>query len=429
METVTALPPVQPVAPVVSPLPVPAQVFVPPTATDLPESMAGMDDLLASVTPEEIENAKKQEQTTTEPVGVEFIALDVAAFLFAAKMFTEKKMSSSDILSRAVMIEFDRAAKTAVFTATDGMMGMSANCKVEKITDAFPAVMFVDIETLYRIAQLRSKRMFVVYEKEDFYVDFFGGRVFVPVYNIKKENFNVRPVEKTAKYSEMQVSPEVIITALHMSEAFLASVAEAELAFMEMRQDGVFLANGVSVLKIIGRFTDLKLRKSDMRMVIAAVQQSVKHDLLVARNEEKIEFQSSVVRLQLPYVDYNFSDQFVQLVSKTPPDYYQVDFALLNIMLSLLDKTHGSSGVVTLTSKSGQLMLESLTRNGKRSFMNLATGGQVPPKDFTFMTQIRGILSVLRVFKLASHVRLGVLGNNLYLFNDDRILAVYGKTS
>ena len=381
-------------------------------------------DMVGATTPEEIAAAQNIKSVSVKPEGVEFVEFDVPSFLFSAKMFVERKTSVSDVLSRAVLVQFDRSNKGVTMHSSDGLMFMQSSFSYQSISDNFPEEIVLDVETLYNIIKLRQKKVYLVFVDKDIYVDFFGGRVFVPVYNIKSE---ILLFKRNEGVNFREVQSENLLSLFTICDLYMSTINVPDLSFVEIRSDCAYLANGYSVLRVGGRYVDFKLRKVDLHMVSSVVQQSMRSNLGIGVHASSIVFDSESAKLSMPLVSFPFSEEYVKSVSILPEKFYRVDYNMLYTIIALLEKTYQSSGVVSIISKNNVLFVESLTRSGKKSYMRLVDSSE-PISAFRLILNVKNLLSVLRVFRGSSTVNVGFIGSSLYVFTQEGlVLNLFGK--
>lgn len=370
---------------------------------------------------------------------VPYLELDTPRFLASVRMFNERKPGPSVVLSNAAMLVVHRDTGMLRMETTDGTVYMRSLMAYTSCSDGFPTESILDIETLTRVSQLKSSSLSILFDRGDYYVELFGGRVFVPSYKVKADTLAWKEVESAKdksvemltavrpdfKADNFLIEPTTMRSVLDISQTYLSS-ASNELAFAYCVPDAVYMANSMSVFRMAGALGRFKLRRSDLPMIAAAVESNTKQLVQVKLAKSRITMQTESYAIQVPYLDLVFSDSWV-LMSKNADTGYYVDGDTLFTALSLMDQDATGAGSVTFTSTGNSLTVESSTREGKSSFVSLARS-ESPVAAFRLSVRTKSLLASLRVMKDDAVIRVGVAEPNLVFNTDQKTLVVFGKS-
>jgi hypothetical protein len=351
-------------------------------------------------------------------------------------MFLERKSGSSEVLSRAVLFTIPESGKV-VMESTDGVFGMRSTVSATT-SSQFPERCVLDMTALFRVARMCEEHLTIVYESGDFYaVPPFGGMLHIQKFNVSPDLIKfksdadddgvgvVRAVTG-AKIARSTVCPEGMLSALSCASQYLSSVAVHELAFAHFTPQAMFLANGSSVFKMRGGFSDLNVRKSDIDTLCFALSSDKSTMVGVSTSKERLEFNGASFAIQLPNFAYHFSDSFTVLAKPAEVGYH-MEWDRLQGAISILEEVTSGAGAVTLTGRDGSLEAEARGRDGKRSHVYLSTGESGP--SFSISVGFPIFAAAARAMKGSALVKVGVVGSNLIINDEEKVLVVFGKVS
>lgn len=373
------------------------------------------------------------------PENAVCLELGSSAFLIASRMFVERKSGASELLSRAVLLRVNPSLQAVCMESTDGVVRMRSTVSCPRVSAGFPLRCVLDVESLYRVANMRTGSLFIVYDKGDFYADFMGGRVFIPQYNIKSDILEyhddppvsgdkavelVQAVKPSTGGDLFRVEPATLKDAVGVAGGYLSSVSSSDLAFAYFTPEAMLLANGSSVYRQAGSFGRFKFRRGDLGTISAAVSCNPKQVVQVRLTRERVTLSAEGYGLQVPYFDFVFSDSFVMMSHKAEEGYY-VDTEVLSTALSVMDEKN-TSGVLQFKSSNGVLVLSSFSREGKLSHVTLAKAKE-PVGPFCISVAAHRLAPIMRALKPDPIVRVGVTTPNLVFNTDQKVGVVFGK--
>lgn len=379
---------------------------------------------------ESVKDDSSELKVPTEP----YIKFHTADLLFNMKLFLSMSQSLQDILSRACLFEVTKSDVNVKpdlkASMSDGVFSGSVHIPFEEVKDAFPIQFILDYESLMKVARFAGKYIYVVYDKNAFYIDFYGGRVHLPSYNLSPALISSRVNVDMAKGREVDVPVTNFLRFISIAESFLMSNEVPNLAFMFLMSDGSYLSNGYTVLKSDLTFpVNCSLRKLDLPFMLAACQISLKHGIKIILLDNKMVVASPAVSMVLPLVNEQFPSSYISHVKNFPIEAsYGVDFSKFYMMLSVLSKIYRSSGIVALKSSENSLVLESKSLDDKISHMVLSKSTK-PVNNSEISFSVEGLLAVLKSLKQYDYLNLAIHGNSFCLFNESVSLVVFGAAS
>lgn len=392
-----------------------------------------LDDI-KDLDPEQLKAQVESVSDDSEEIKVPtlpYVKFETASLLFYLKLFASIKKTTQDILSRSCLIEnvplvgSERAVK---ITMSDGIFKGTATVPVLDRTPGVPESFVLDYDSLVKVIRFAGRNIYLVYEDGSFFIDFYGGRLHIYSFNVEKEMILGRVVTGKNPVALKEISAAHLLQHVGISQDFLTSNQLPNLSFMFLKQNGIFLSNGSTVMRINSDLNvECSIGKNELAFVHAATQISLRDGLSYAIDGNKLVLSSKDIEVVLPLVGENFPASYEQQLGKFNKDnYYAVDFSKFYLLLSVVSKGYRSSGVVTLKSREGVLYLDSTSLDEKQSFMVLSRSKYGNLEDCEIAFSVEGLLAVLRSLKNFDFLNLTISGSTFCLFNDAVTLAVFG---
>jgi len=398
---------------------------------DLEELTAGIDQLEGDVGEQigEVHDDSEEIKTPEQP----YIKLHTADFIFVLKLFASMNRSLRDILSRAAFIKVIKSDAGGNITVcmTDGVFFGKVDLPYQEISSDFPEEFVLDYDSLTKVASMAGKSIYLVCEDGHYYIDFFGGRVHMPSFNLDFTHLT-KQSEKlgSLKGNPVELPAPNFLRNLSIAHEYLTSSQLPNLSFMFVKEGDVYLSNGYTVMRLKAEldFTSA-VRKVDLPFMTAATKIALKSGLELDMGDNRLSVFSDDVAVSIPKVNEELPGSYVQKISefdKVKSSHFAVDFAKFYLLLSLLSKVYRASGVVTLKAEGDSLTLRSKSLDDEESFMVLSRSkvGQLEDCELSF--SVAGLLSVLKSLKAFSYLNLTIKGNSFCLFNDLVTIVVFG---
>ena len=355
-----------------------------------------------------------------------YIRFHTADLLFHLRLFSSVKKTIQDILSRSCLFEVQQDTTVRV-SMSDGIFKGSVSIPFIHRTSDFPVSMVLDYDSIVKIVGFAGKDIFLVYNNGAFYVEFYGGQVHLYNFNIDRDRITGKICSDCdVKFTD--ISADSFLSHIGMSQEFLKFVQILNMLFMFVKRNGIFMSNGYTVMRIDSPFkTDCCVGRNEISFLHATAQISIDNGLKYALDENRLVIKSKSVELFLPLISEQFPLAYEKYLGKFDySQYYEVDFSVFYLLLSVVTKMYRASGLATLKSISGVLLLETISLDGKKSHVvaSKEMTGELPDQELSF--KVEGLLSVIRSLKNSADFRLTLTGNTFCIFNDEVKLAVFG---
>jgi hypothetical protein len=386
---------------------------------------------------EETQAPQQQEpvfMSGVEPSSGHYATFDRDVLVAALKVFVSMSRPLQDIHARTCF--FKRKGNVLLAEMSDGVIFSWVSIQANFISENFPDECALDFESLYKIASYADKSVCIVVERSSFYMNFVGGKVFIPSFNIVAKDRMERKLRglDLSKFEDI-TSLSTFMQSLEVSHGFLGSNPYSELDFVFSGDSGNmgWVSNKSSVLRIDRGVTlDCAIRKADLAILIAGMNwasrnQDIKIQVLSTENSVVVKSEKEAVILWLPRVDESMPSSYTSQLSRiTKKNYVPIIFEKFFESLQILSQVYESSGIVALVMREGKLLMETRTRSNKLSFIMVAEKIVGKMLDQTVYFSISGLLNSLKSLKSFKQMNLFLQKSSFSLFGDAFDFVAFG---
>lgn len=400
-------------------------------STDMDAFVDGLDEVSEEDLAETL-SAVEDESEDMKPPELPHIKFDAKELASRLKIFAPMDKSLTDILSRALLFRLTEAGKLEV-VMSDGMFKAVAVVPYEAMSEEFYKAFVVDYDSLMKIISHTGSTCYIVRDEDSLYIDFYGGRVHLPTFNLDHNLIDGRVEVKFNQEGNpfVDVPAEQLLQASTVTRDFLTSCQIPNMFYMFIEPDAIILSTGFTVMRIkLGLGFTCTLRKTDISYLISICQMALTENLRYASDGRNAVFNSESTRLVIPTVKEQFPASYkTHLDSVDTTTYYAVEFKKLYLLLSILSKVYRASGVVKLKTEGGIMTLEAESQDGRVSEVVLSRSKVGDMPDIEILFSVNSMLSVLKSLRGFDSLNLAIKGSSLCLFNDILSLVVMGTES
>jgi hypothetical protein len=296
---------------------------------------------------------------------------DSAKFLKELDIFSTVIKPGQDIVSRSILFCFDPGGVACLHSyVTDRIVGAYSMVGFLS-TNVDKEIKFIlDYDSLVRALSFCEKDVYLVNRDKCWYLDFDGGSIFIPSFNIRPDQIFSDRFNKV-KTVDFKSLGEGVYNPFSLARVFLNSGQSgysSDLDFVFLKGGCSYLSNGYSVVKSFGfDGCDTAIRKSDVALLDNLFGNN--SSLAVGVDKDYVYFMADKSFVYIPRCREEFPRAFMEILSKehSSGDEYKIDLVQFYNALSMLSKIYNASGVAALESEGGGVRLESTTIDDKVS--------------------------------------------------------------
>jgi hypothetical protein len=373
-----------------------------------------------------------------EPAAGSYATFEKGSLVAALKVFSPLSRPLQDIHARACFLE--RKGDIFLASMSDGIIYGQIKITATHVSEDFPDSLVLDFESLYKIVSYIDDTVCLVSKKGVFYVNFIGGRIFIPSFtfdstdHIPAHSASLEKKLKGGEYTDIDVAR--FSMCLDVSNSFLGSNPYTELDFLFFGHDPQYawLSNKSMVMRMERGFgLDCSIRKQDLPVLISGLNWAVRNldDQVQFLGEKKlIMFKSNSLTLVFPRVEEIFPNSYTVHFSKfNKNNFIPLAFEKFFDSLRVLAQGYEASGVIALVVREGQLFLESQTKSNKLSYIQVAEKVVGKVADQTLYFSVGGVMSALKSLRGFKQMNLTLHRESFSLFHEGFDLVVFGTDS
>lgn len=366
-----------------------------------------------------------------EPEGGSFVVFDKVSLVSALKVFSPLSRPIQDIHARSCFLK----RRGVIFHASmsDGVIFGQVKIHATKVSEDFPDNLVLDFESLFKIISYIDGTVCLVVEKGVFYVNFVGGRIYIPNFTVEPKDALEKKV-KDGDYADIDVP--AFMQCLDVSNLFLGSNPYSEMDFMfyGYEAQSAWLSNKSMVMKLDRGFElDCSIRKQDLAVLISGMSWATRSldDRIQFLGEKKfIVFKSSSLVLVFPRVEEIFPNSYPLHFGKfNKKNFIPLVFEKFFESLKVLSQGYDASGVIALVVRDGGLVLESRTKSNKISSIRVADKLVGKVMDQTLYFSVGGVMSALKSLKGFKQINMTLHKESFSLFGEGFDLVIFGTDS
>jgi len=345
-----------------------------------------------------------------------YMQFEAPVFTLAMKPFMARKSAGKDVIARSVLMEtLDDHVQLYAMDSTSFL-----RAKVPAKQNKFPEDLIFNIESVYRVAMAQRKYSYLIMDEGKLMADFFGGRIFIPTVRLDKKLYKRSFGEVK---SEFEITPERFLIAFRSLLPVVTETDVPELSFLFFSETGALATNGNVVAKVEGIFPKVALRKKDLEIISLLVERSAKEEIMFNEYDEYYQVQSDSFEYTFPKVITDITKDYEAMIESVT-GYFFIDVQFLLNIIGVLSHLPEDSGIITFIFTAEELKGEAMTKRGDMSTFNISTSKEGAPKETKVSLNLKALLNVLRVFKSAKDVKVGIGEKSIQFFVDDRKASV-----
>jgi hypothetical protein len=346
------------------------------------------------VSKEALSDDFKDVGSVTLPDSVDYLEFDTSVLLSYLLPFISKKSVTKMVISRSLRITLmsDTSAK---FEMCEGVSLMS--CVVPCRNNHFPNHKIIDAETFYRVARVHKGKVYLIHRKPEVFVDFFGGEIYIPTFNLDANIYTSRMVSGSPTSQGVIKTPD-LLSSIQSISPILSFVEISDFDYIFVEPDGIYACNGTVVGRIKQEYFPVIIRRSDITLIQSILAVIGNADLEIFAYDQKYFLTSDKFSYVFPKTNVQFVGQYKTAFVKGSGSYF-VNMPFLTSQVNTLSGIPESSGVVDLVF--GKDSLKGVFRNRRGDVSNFTISEKVEgiTSEAIFGVSLKTLAVIIRVFK------------------------------
>lgn len=307
-----------------------------------------------------------------------FLKFETKTFIQELSLFSSIIKPTQDVVSRSVLFELVSLNGITVlyYYAYDGIVGARVSHVFHNHEIDSQLKFVLDYESLVRVLKMCGESVCLVCRSNSFYLDFDGGSVYIPSFDIKKERILCSSFDDSQIiYTEIvdNFDPSVFGSAktfLNSNQAGYSS----DLDFMFIKDGNILLSNGYAVVSFPG-FSGINtaIRKSDISLFESFFGIAEGRVSMGSLGSNLYFTVGDKATIFLPKCNEIFPRSYEDFLMEglDARKCIEIDFNRFFNIMFMFSNIYNSSGAIALKLVSGVLSMESTTSDNKVSSVNV----------------------------------------------------------
>jgi len=328
------------------------------------------------------------------PNSVDYLEFDSSILHKFLAPFVNRKSAARMVISRSLRISV--VSDTQVkFELCEGVTLMS--CLVSCRNNHFPDHKMVDVETFYRGVRSHKRKTYLIYRSPNMYVNFFGGELYIPMFNLDANIYNSHTVSGSPTSTGVTKSPD-LLSSIQTLSPILSYVDVSDFDYIFVEPDGIYACNGAVVGRVKRDSFPVVFRRSDISLIQSILAVIGSSDLTISCYADKYFIDSDKFSYVFPKTTTQFVNQYKAAFVKGAGSYFVSVLYFVSAINTLVGLPE-SSGTVDLVFTKEALKCVFKTRRGDVSTFTVSDKVDGVTSEAVFGVSLKTLLTVIKVFK------------------------------